>query len=55
MKRQGSYRWRLAWVSVVIAVGFAIASAKADVTFGEPVNLGPTVNSEYIPSLGILS
>jgi len=59
MKRQGSYRWRLALVSVVVAVGLGGGSAKADFTFGEPTNLGPIVNSSsheegpYIPPDGL--
>ncbi|MFC1636023.1 hypothetical protein ACFL5Z_14375 [Planctomycetota bacterium] len=39
---------------LIVAVGLATEVAKADFTFGEPTNLGPTVNSsrdEYDPSI----
>jgi len=39
---------------VILALGLAAEVAKSDVTFGNPMNLGPTVNSvdaEYDPSI----
>ena len=40
-------RTRLVVVGVVAAMVVGGGSAKADFTFGEPTNLGPTVNSAY--------
>ncbi|NQV33989.1 MAG: PD40 domain-containing protein, partial [Phycisphaeraceae bacterium] len=34
-------------IVLVLALGISIEVAKADFTFGEPTNLGPTVNSSY--------
>jgi hypothetical protein len=45
MKRLNSYRMRLVAVGIVAAIVLGGGSAKADLTFGEPENLGPTVNS----------
>jgi hypothetical protein len=41
---------------LVLALGLAVEVAKADFTFGEPTNLGPTVNSsvdDYFPNISI--
>ena len=38
-------RTRLLSVALAVLVAIGGASAKADFTFGEPVNLGPTINS----------
>jgi len=46
MKWLNVYRMRLVLVGVVAAVVLGGGSAKADFTFGKPVNLGPTVNSD---------
>jgi hypothetical protein len=43
MKWLNDYRMRI--VLVVAAIALGGGNAKADFTFGEPVNLGPTVNS----------
>ena len=45
MKWSNGYRMRLVLVGVVAVVALGGGRAKADFTFGEPVNLGPTVNS----------
>ena len=47
MKRLNAYRMRLVLVGVVAVVALGSGRVKADFTFGEPVNLGPTVNSVY--------
>ena len=36
---------RIASIGIVAAVVLSVGQTKADFTFGEPVNLGPTVNS----------
>jgi hypothetical protein len=38
---------RILAISVLVVVGTPAGVAKADFTFGEPTNLGPTVNSSY--------
>jgi len=45
MKWFDGYRMRLVVAGFVTAILFGGGSAKADFTFGEPINLGPTVNS----------
>jgi len=45
MRRLDDYRMRLVLVGCVAAVVLGDGSAKADFTFGEPTNLGATVNS----------
>jgi len=45
MKLLNGYRMRLVVVGIVAAIAIGGGSAKADFTFGMPVNLGPTVNS----------
>ena len=45
MKWFDSYRMRLVLIGIVAALAVHCGSAKADFTFGEPTNLGPTVNS----------
>jgi hypothetical protein len=46
MERLCGYRIRLVLVGFVAAIVLGGGSAKADFTFGEPVNLGPVVNSD---------
>ncbi len=45
MKRLDGYRMRVVLVGFAAATVFGGRHAKADFTFGTPVNLGPTVNS----------
>ena len=45
MKQLNDYRMRLVLVGVVAVVMSGGGRANADFTFGEPTNLGPTVNS----------
>jgi hypothetical protein len=45
MKWLNDYKMRLIFVGIVAAIVPGGGSAKADFTFGEPVNLGPVVNS----------
>jgi len=45
MKRLNDSRMRLVVVGIVVAIVLGGGRTKADFTFGEPVNLGPTVNS----------
>ena len=45
MKWFETYRTRLMFVGFVAAIVLGGGNAKADFTFGEPTNLGPTVNS----------
>jgi Tol biopolymer transport system component len=47
MKWLNGCRMRLMLVGVVAAIVFCGNSAKADFIFGEPENLGPTINSLY--------
>ena len=47
MKRSSDYRIRLVLVGIVAAIVFGGGHAQADFTFGEPVNLRPTVNTSY--------
>jgi hypothetical protein len=47
MERLNGNRMRLVVVGVVAAIVLGGGSAKADFTFGEPVNLGPPINTEY--------
>ena len=54
MKRLNDDRMRLVLIGFVAAIVLVSGSAKADFTFGEPVNLGPPVNSsvgDYGPSV----
>ena len=54
MKWLNGYRMRLVVVGIVAATMLSGGLAKADFTFGEPTNLGPTVNSsagEVCPSI----
>jgi hypothetical protein len=44
MKWLSSHRMRMVWLAVVVGVLAWARSARADFTFGEPINLGPTVN-----------
>ena len=45
MKRLNDDRMRLMLLGIVVAVVLGSRSTKADFTFGEPMNLGPIVNS----------
>jgi hypothetical protein len=45
MKWFDAYRMRFMLIGIVAAIVLGGGNAKADFTFGEPVNLGPTVNS----------
>ena len=45
MKWLNDYRIRLVLIGFVAVIVLGAGSAKADFTFGEPTNLGPTVNS----------
>ena len=47
MKLLNDNRMRLVVVGVVAAMVLGGGNAKADFTFGEPVNLGATVNSQH--------
>ncbi len=47
MKWLNDYRMRLVLFGVVVSIVHGGGSTKADFIFGEPVNLGPTVNSLY--------
>ena len=47
MKWLNDYELRLMFVGVVVAMVVGGGSRKADFTFGEPVNLGPTINSSF--------
>ena len=54
MERLNGYRMRIVLIGVVAAIVLGGKTAKADFTFGEPTNLGPTVNSpehDYGPSI----
>jgi len=48
MKRLDVYRIRLLLVGVFAAIVLGGGSAQADFTFGEPVNLGPNINSSSV-------
>ena len=45
MKRKSNYRLKLVFVGMVAAMVLNSGSAKADFTFGEPTNLGPSINT----------
>ena len=47
MKWLNCYRMKVVFVVFVTAIVFGGGRAEADFTFGEPVNLGPTVNTSY--------
>ena len=47
MKWLNGYRMKVVFVVFVTAIVFRGGPAEADFTFGEPVNLGPTVNTSY--------
>ena len=48
MKWLNGYRMRLVLVGFVAAIVLVSESAKADFTFGEPTNLGATINTPYL-------
>jgi Tol biopolymer transport system component len=45
MKLSNGYKMRFVLVGFLAAIVVGVGTAKADFTFGEPTNLGPTVNS----------
>jgi hypothetical protein len=45
MQRLNGYRMRMMLVGIAAGIVFGGGRAKADFTFGQPTNLGPTVNS----------
>jgi len=45
MRLLNDYRLRLVLVGIVAAVEFSVGITRADFSFGEPTNMGPTVNS----------
>ena len=47
MKWSKGYRMRLAVVGCVAATVLGGDNARADFIFGEPTNLGPTINSPH--------
>jgi len=47
MKWLNDYRLIVIFVGFVAAMVFGGGNAKADFTFGEPTNLGPTINTEH--------
>ena len=55
MRWWNDYRMRLMLVGVVVAIVAGGRSAKADFTFGEPTNLGPTINTSSSESAVCLS
>ena len=46
---------RLVVVGIVIAIVFGVTRVKADFTFGEPVNLGPPINTSFNEVVGCFS
>jgi hypothetical protein len=60
MKLLNDYRMRLVVAGIVAGIVLGIGQARADFTFGEPVNLGSTVNSssgdalDYITADGLI-
>jgi hypothetical protein len=55
MKWLNCYRMKVVFVVFVAAIGICSGSAKADFTFGEPVNLGSPVNTSYNEIVGCFS
>ena len=55
MKWLNGYRMRFVLVGFVAVIVLVSGSTKADFTFGEPTNLGPTVNSAYIDNYPFIS
>ena len=47
MKWLNGYRMRFVLVGFVAVIALGSGKAKADFTFGEPTNLGPTINTSY--------
>jgi hypothetical protein len=45
MQRLNGDRMRLAILGILAGIVFGAGRAKADFTFGEPTNLGPTINT----------
>ena len=55
MKWLNCYRMKVVFVVFVAAIGICSGRAKADFTFGEPVNLGSPVNTSYNEIVGCFS
>ncbi len=55
MRWLNGYKIRLVFIGFVAAIMVGSGSAKADFTFGEPVNLGPTVNSADVECFATIS
>jgi len=55
MERFDSYRMRLMLIGFVAVIVVGAGSVRADFTFGEPMNLGPTVNSNSGDALDCVS
>ena len=55
MKQLDGYRNRLVLVGLVAAIVLGGGNANADFVFGEPTNLGPTVNSSAMVCRSILA
>jgi len=55
MQRLNGYRMRLMLVGIAAGIVFGGGRAKADFTFGEPVNLGSPVNTSYNEIVGCFS
>ena len=55
MKRNDLYTIRFVLIGVVAAIVVSGRNVKADFTFGEPVNLGSTVNSPYSDAVPCIS
>lgn len=55
MKQKSNYRIKLAVIVIMAVIILSIGRAEADFTFGEPENLGPTVNSSAMEGIGTIS
>jgi len=55
MKLLGTNRIRLVVLGIVIAIVVGVTSAKADFTFGQPVNLGSPINTSFNEVVGCFS
>jgi len=55
MKRQSNYAVPTGWLEVIVSIMACAGTVNADFTFGDLVNLGPVVNSEYDDQLPSIS
>jgi len=55
MKWLNEHRIGFLLVGIVVAIVIGSGNAKADFTFGEPTNLGPTINSPHLDLTGSFS